>query len=383
MNFQFNKYLYLTVLAIFLLVGVLGIAGVNYLVNPYGIYLSSDFSEDVFPEKPEMHNHVRMVKAHHLALQKPETVIIGSSRAQYGFDPAQMGDAYNLSIPGAALSEMHRYIEFAARMPRTKRIIFAVDFFMFNASYPVKPDFSQKRLDDIENADFKTLFSISTLGHSVQTIRKQKRGTAMKPNGQMKAEQKDRVNAKLGTRQAFLNNERSYLNSVYFPPPQKRFSFQSEDGRYSFADFSGILNLCEERGIELIVLIPPPHARQLVLIDEAGLWSQYEEWKRRMVEVNDERFALWDFSGFDRHTTEPIAEKMRYYWEGSHFKPELGTMILDRVLSKDRAVPIGVKLTSEAVVGHLKSMQRAKVAYVLRNPDDVREVREMVEKFGP
>lgn len=383
MNHNFNRTSYLIVLSSILLIGVFATIAVNWLVNPYGIHRAGEVSKDIFPEKPLMHNHVRMVKAHHLLYQSPETIIMGSSRAQYGFDPDRLKRGYNLSLPGAAIYEMRSYIDLASTVRSVKRIIFAADFFMFNASYPVKPDFSAERLADPVNFDFKPLFSLSTLGHSLETIRSQKRGTAMKLNGQMKAEKKDKANAKIGNRQAFLNNERSYLNSVYFPPPQKSFSFQSPDGDYSFADFSAILDLCAERNVELIVLIPPPHARQLVLIDEAGLWPQYEEWKRRMVEINDERFALWDFSGFTPYANEKISEGMRYYWEGSHFKPALGIIMLDRVLNEDAGGSIGVKLSRGNVEVHLKEALRGKEAYVLSHSEDVREVREMVKKFGP
>ena len=68
------------------------------------------------------------------------------------------------------------------------------------------------------------------------------------------------------------------------------------------------------------------------------------------------RVKFFDFSGYSSHSCERIPVKgdrnteTRWYWEGGHFKKELGAMVLERILSgpdKDSLELSGTRFGSE------------------------------------
>jgi hypothetical protein len=70
---------------------------------------------------------------------------------------------------------------------------------------------------------------------------------------------------------------------------------------------------------------------------------------------------LGDFSGYNSMTTEPVppsgdtTSRMKWYWESSHYRKELGDLVLDRLLEYEgtgRAIPVdfGILLTRDNLV---------------------------------
>jgi hypothetical protein len=60
-----------------------------------------------------------------------------------------------------------------------------------------------------------------------------------------------------------------------------------------------------------------------------------------MASVRNDKppFQIWDFSGYNDYTTEPLPnkrnEKMHYYYDGSHFLPIVGDKMLEQMMSKN------------------------------------------------
>ena len=86
------------------------------------------------------------------------------------------------------------------------------------------------------------------------------------------------------------------------------------------------------------------------------------------MEINEQEAArsgespypLWDFSGYNSLTTEDVPPdgdsetQMKWYWESSHYKKELGDLVLDRIFDyhhPERIVPddFGVLLTPKNI----------------------------------
>jgi len=80
----------------------------------------------------------------------------------------------------------------------------------------------------------------------------------------------------------------------------------------------------------------------------AGLWPEFERWKEVLVNIlaedssrhpGEQAFPLWDFSGYNSITSEPIpnagdtSTQMKWYWESSHYKTEVGNFVLDRIFN--------------------------------------------------
>jgi hypothetical protein len=78
----------------------------------------------------------QLIKDHLFQRQRPETVIIGSSRSAYGIDPRRGALAsersYNLAMLGASLAELEGLAAFARRHnAHVKRLVVGIDHYMF------------------------------------------------------------------------------------------------------------------------------------------------------------------------------------------------------------------------------------------------------------
>jgi hypothetical protein len=120
-----------------------------------------------------------------------------------------------------------------------------------------------------------------------------------------------------------------------------------------------------------------------------------------LVEINEEEalragessFPLWDFSVYNQFTTEPIPKTgdtetaMQWYWDSSHYKKELGDIMLDKIFhyhESGRIVPdnFGILLTSENIDDHLQKIRADRQHYRDTHPDDIAEIEELADKLG-
>jgi len=202
-----------------------------------------------------------------------------------------------------------------------------------------------------------------------------------------------RVIEKKGHRNAALKNERYTLVAQdgypFFsfnpnPAPNKLSPFQI---------FEKLLTFCENNKIDLKLFISPTHARTLKIIHLIGLWGDFERWKKMLVSNVDElspNTTLWDFSGFSTITTEPFPKlndtqkQMKWYWESSHYKKEVGNMILDKLFSLPGKGPtpadFGVQLLPQNIDDHLKTINSERKQYEQLFPDEITELKELIKE---
>jgi hypothetical protein len=121
------------------------------------------------------------------------------------------------------------------------------------------------------------------------------------------------------------------------------------------------------------------------------LFDEFEQWKRDLANGLSEirrqhpqaRLSLWDFSGYDEFTSEavPTANQpnspMRWYWESSHFKATLGTLVLNRLFELPVAEYFGVDIRPEQIEPWLLTTRRAQAAYAQSHQDEVRDVERL------
>jgi hypothetical protein len=77
---------------------------------------------------------------------------------------------------------------------------------------------------------------------------------------------------------------------------------------------------------------------------------------------------------------------MLWFWESSHYRKELGDLVLDRVLNysdpnRRIADDFGVLLTSENVEKHLASIREAHQLYRQAHREEVTEIEDLVKKY--
>jgi hypothetical protein len=395
---------YLKFLSIVASLALLSIVGFNRLIDPFALY-GGPLIEGVNIHKTAFSRDTRMSKAAAIYQQNPLAIVLGSSRSEQGIDPSHLGwrvnPVYNLSLSGANLYEIFRYLQHAQAIQSLKKVVLTLDFFMFNASRidVNKNNFREDRL--AVNAEGQpnplswndlllTLFSLDTLVDSIGTVTEQ--SVATNKSQYIAGFHKIRSYGvksiyNKGQRQGFLNTEESYFNGKY-----DQFSFRTPR-RDNWKIYQRLLLLSQQQGIDLRIVISPAHARLFETIESKGVWDLFEQWKQQLVALNESvaaqqgkpSFPLWDFSGYNHYTTEEVpalgdAEtQMQWYWESSHYKKKLGDLVLDQIFDyhpQERKIAdgFGVKITSENITTHLAKIRQDRQQWRASHPEDVMEI---------
>jgi hypothetical protein len=380
------------------------IAGFNYVVDPFDIYKSAKIN-GFTTKKPEFFSHLRMTKAHEVYRIKPQAVALGTSTTETGIDPEHPGwsknafPRYNLGLSAANVYEIMSYLKYAQSISPLKQVVIGFDFFSFNIHVNNGADFVEERLQSNCNMfllkeKIQNLISIDTLRLSFKTLREQERLDIMEylPNGQRAWDYKRNRKNALGHRQMFRDYEKEAVHS----------SWECEDvkTKKSTLDiFREMLVFSYDNDINLYLFISPSHARNCEVIKVCGFWQKFEDWKRSMVQIANEEasihgkkaFLIWDFADYNELTTEDVPlpqdknSDMKYHWETSHYKKELGDMVLDRIFSYDDPgrnlhEDFGTILRKENLEEHLLEVRQRQKQYKMSHPQDIIEIKELWEK---
>jgi hypothetical protein len=110
-------------------------------------------------------------------------------------------------------------------------------------------------------------------------------------------------------------------------------------------------------------------------LDRSGQHAAYDSWLTRLAAICAERrIPLWDFGGYNRITTQPIAEAGPSYFDGSHFRPPIGRMVLAKMLGGADSPDFGVRLTPDMLPAYLAPQEAAREAWRRQQPDDLRMI---------
>ncbi len=384
------------------------IAGFNWLVNPFDIFYSAEI-EGFNKYKPALGRYERLSKTYQVRKLKPDYIILGSSRAlaipaDY-LVPDQI-NGFNLALASGSTYEQMRMFQHARAVNMLKRVVIGIDE---RLQSDVQQDFLEGRLAvtpdgltggglsrDIVQDIIAGLLSFDALQASLKTIKKQPQAGIEEYLLQDKVE---RVFNAGGHRQMFWNMEASILNQLKETDSDSCYQqdYQDEDddtkARYYF---QAMLEHAYADTIDFYVFFSPVHARIYETWCIGGMWSQIENTKRDIVTMVEETakrfdkkpFPVWDFTGYNSVTTEPVPEKgdrntlMRGYWEGSHYSRVTAGLVLERMFGGDAAVAddFGVMLTSENIDEHLRNIYQQHVSYAASNPGVIEEIRSLVRK---
>jgi hypothetical protein len=343
------------------------VVAVNWVIDPYWVHDTPRIA-GVDEYRTQFRDHVRLGKAWRMVEVRPRQLILGSSRADVGFDPEHPGFApgptFNASLPGASVYELLRYLEYAQELLPLHRVVLAADFFMFNRTYVPRPGFSEARLSFTAARSWDwlaTLLSADAFADSLATLSRQTEYARLKmtylANGQHDWTHARVRTLELGGPASVFEQVVRNTREMWLPPPERRYELYAKAGGaggvpLGLDAYERILTLAHEQSIELHVVIAPQHAALLEAIEHAGLWDEFETWKRELAAVNAavaERrsampFPVWDFAVLHPVTAEPVPAgadaDMRWFWDPSHFKSTLGDVVLDRVLDTG-SVPAG------------------------------------------
>lgn len=166
MNKKTKRWVKLWVGIIFIC--LLLICGFNYIIDPYGIYNNRFFNLEKIKQSPKM----KLVKAIRVKNIKPKSIVLGTSRAETGFDPNHnyfMQPSYNFATSGSSMYENRLNFEYALKQGNLKKVLLVLDYRMFNSK-------TQKTTNDFEeyfknSIEYTYLLSLETLKDSLLTIK--------------------------------------------------------------------------------------------------------------------------------------------------------------------------------------------------------------------
>lgn len=401
---RYLAYLFGATLAIMLLIG-----GFNWLVDPYRIF-GGPVIDGFNALKPAIAKNQRIFETVSVARKPPQAIILGTSRADVGLDPEHPAlsrwNTFNLATSGQPIYETMRLFKHALDGGRLEVAAIGLDFSSSNIFQSVPADFDESNFRS--GRAIKLLFSFPALRDSLETINQQDRKAILTERGLFQSNgfrmsSFEHIMNKGGHHRAFIESETTYLNFAYLPPPRYAYEFaDTVSGRSTLNYLREMLALAYQRGVDTYLLISPCHARQLEIIDTLSLFGKFEEWKRRLVRINEEEarkvhkppFPLWDFSGYNSITTEAVpppgdaSTRMRWYWESSHYTKEAGDLMLNRIFgyqAPNATLPedFGVRLTTANIEGHLARIRADRQRYRQTNREDVAEIRSLATRVLP
>ncbi len=400
-----NSKSYLKISGILMVVAIITTVSFNWFMNPYGIYNSPEI-DGINKRKPLFAGQLRLAKAWKIYKRKPDGIILGSSRSECGLDPNHSGwkdaqDVYNLAISGGNMYEALRYFQHAHALKPQKQVVLGLDFRMFNIfdKAGMGGGFKESRLvvkaDGSVNSEFSLfekfimLASMDVLRDSIKTFQKQDKDLHYLANGKVFWKVNARLNRRLGGHhKAFRFTEKKNMNQIWFQRPHQYEFIHPNTGQSSFDYLRLLLDTAYRDNIDLRMLISPSHARIWEALHAVGLWSKFEQWKRELVSINEQEakkygkkpFPLWDFSGYNRYTTENITANMKWYWESSHYKKELGDIVLDSVFKRKIADNFGILINTKNIDKHLAEIRIKQQQYRKDHPIDAAEVLKLAEE---
>ena len=394
-----------------LLYGALLIAisgGFMYAVDPYAIFGSptiAGFNRD----KTRVVDRSRLAKPYLVERAHPATIVVDSSSVEAGLDPdspswpAALKPVFNLGITGSGPYTQLRFLQDALATARPKLIVLGTSFdealIMPGA---VKPEDSQQasdyderlyvtptgapnprmRVTRIEDA-FGALFSLTALADSVFTVLDQDKPLTpkMTPLG-FGASDLAGVAHTDGAYRLFIDKDRDLVTEM---------ARWLREPRFDVEPLGRAIAAAQSRGAKVIVVVTPAHVDELEIYHRLGIMPFYEVWLNRLSEIVANSGAtgvapasLWDFNAPSQFTTEdlPVLQdtetQLRWFWEPIHFKPELGTFIISRILGAGPS-DFGSPVTLNSLVAHEALVSDELRRYADAHPKEVARIESLVD----
>ncbi len=367
------RYRYLNLCLATLVLGATLVAGINVVVDPYGLFGIVEIA-GFNAEKPTRDGS-RSLKSLQLRRQNYDVVVLGSSRAQLGIDPAsptlEGARAFNLGLVDVSMTELEHVVDYMLRHQAPHTVLIGVDLISFNANRPANGDFAESGFagNGLIALYVPRVLSSRAFTDSVSTVAYNLSGAGRARFGRHGALERP-ADTRYDHRAAFRHMIGFYAKWDFYT-----------DFIYSAASVRALRRALERllaRDIRVFLFISPVHASQLEVMRLMGLYDDFERAKRDLVALTvaldaGERLQLWDFSGYNSITLEHLpaphsGDAMHWYWEQAHYRRSTGDLMLARMLGTPgwaERVPadFGVRLGPGNIDGHLAALRAGQRRY--------------------
>jgi len=385
---------YLASLACAAGLALLLVAGANAVVDPWQL-----FPGDTAPALDDYRvgRGDRTWKAGAIERVRPRTLIVGTSRAEVGLDPTHEAlgalPALNCALAGSFFYETRRVIDFALERSDVDLIVIGLDYSAFAEGGAGAADFARSAFNPATSAAqrlLEALISQRALDTSFATV------TSW-------ARDRPALTTNRGFRPVIArpvpHPRKRTSQMIRREAEQRRLSGKRITAAERVGPLRETLRTCVRQGVETVLLMPPVHALYLERRRMLGEWEDYEAWKREVIRIAHEvsgrsgaeaPVRVYDFSGYNAYTTEPMPpagdpSPMQWYWEFSHYKAELGDLMLERGVGgapKRGGDSFGALLDPSSIERHLALIRREREAWAASASTEIEWLRSLMEPSG-
>lgn len=405
----------------FLIVLLVGLAGFNALIDPYGLFGTPRWVG--FNQlKPAASSRVRIIKPYQVLRVHPNSLIAGNSRPEMGLDPnyscweTNEHPVYSLTTPGSSVYMQVRQVQHALSARPVKTVLFGVDFLDFlvlkgttppQSRWPPPPQAFEQRLrvtaTGTENPDYvwqamqdhlQALFTLEAVVDSVKTVLMQG-ASGVQTRTELGFNPADEYYIDLIRHEGQAVLFRQKNNEVLSRLAGNAWSifYRDSDESLSFEALRRLKEMAKRYQVELILFINPYHADYLEIIFQSGHWRWFEAWKRELATIAaaaPNPVPLFDFSGYDPFSMESPPQlgdthrMLQWFWEPAHYRKELGNRMLARMLgescppSANRSAGLGVRLEPGNIDEHLAAIRKQRLAYWREVDDAASRIRQLI-----
>ncbi len=365
------------------------IVTMNYTIDPYFIHQwDSPLLHRLSPAQQKIMPWAKTYAAYRF---QPEVVYLGSSRTEIGLpteSPLFTGKrVFNLAISGASVGDAVNMLRHTAFFHRPEIVVWGLDYGW---------QFREKT----GNTDFNKELVAEGASYPIRrTFLNIKRSISMAMTG-------DALNIVLGKSEqscfsllAYYGHKSSQCLEVIMRNEggtKKAFEevLKKKEPLGTPEDVAATIQLLDQvtsdycqSGTLFRLYLQPIHA-----LAELSYWAtltdDLDAWKRALVKMVDARrqggcdIRLYDFSGFNRITTEEIPQttgndSMQNYWEQSHYRSEVGLKILEELFAagqEGQQNTFGVELRGDTIEQHLVNFSHARRQYRADHPKETANI---------
>jgi hypothetical protein len=373
-------------------------------VDPYLAFGTRLLPPSIIQPTSRMLGDEQLIKDHLFARQRPETVIIGSSRSAYGIDPRRSGLAqersYNHAMLGASLAELEGLAASARNSGHLKRLIIGIDHFMFFQNDP-EPKAAQGLMTRIRRMEAGygpipiplqnlNAFVLSTrVGKAIEDIvenwrRHDTLGEADE-SGLMHGTYRFRVADRSRT---FEVTMRSLFEQGWYTPPNEALIASR------LRRVAGMIRTTCQRGAQVDVVFSPEHAMLHEAAVVTGQQARREQLRRDMARLMTilktelpDCLRYRDASGLFDAALEPLRLQpgaSPQFIEVSHYAPVVGERLMLSFANPDDARAVGIDVADPGRLERDILNSRLMLdEWRARNPEDAAFVARIQKMAKP
>lgn len=350
------------------ILGTLFIAGVNYVVDPYGT--NNIININKFNSKKYTNTSItERYKLNILNKGNIEAIMLGTSRIgvmnPLVVDKYLNTKTFNLEYPSSITEIQNKLFMYANNFNDLKYLIYGIDFMSFNKNRNINRhfnefnEFNNKIINNEKISNLDLYFSFDTFFKSIKIVIKnllnlQKEEVRYLNNGM-----RDYQNYIEEENKGIFNFEKENVKSIdgYF---RRNGIYNNYEFSYEYLNyFKEIIEFCKKNNIKFFVYIPPMYSEHFDAINTGEYFDEFELFKKELVKITE----YIDFTGHNS-----ISTNKNNYWDSSHLRVETTEIVMAKIFN-DKSIEVpedfGVLVTKENIDAHLENLRKQIKEYDL------------------